>query len=173
MQAFGRCGRAGLAGAPGRPKLALACRRGRGRAQPAQELSSTAPACAPWRFAHGPHAASSARSYSKLSSSCAPHRKEPRDPEHDNIYSYYIIDACGCCTVMGPHNHLKSKSSLHGAATIRVTGSRQSGSAGADRARITPGCRSEQELSACNQRAIPSTSRVCARAVARRRAPHV
>ena len=64
---------------------------------------------------------------------------------------------------MGPHNILKSKSSLHGAATIRVTGSRQSGSAGADRARITPGCRREQDLSACNQRAIPSTSRVCAR----------
>ena len=72
---------------------------------------------------------------------------------------------------MGPHNHLKSKISLHGAATIRVAGSRQSGSAGADRARITPGCRSEQELSAsCNQRAIPSRSRVRARAVARRRA---
>ena len=75
---------------------------------------------------------------------------------------------------MGPHNHLKSKISLHGAATIRVAGSRQSGSAGADRARITPGCRSEQELSAsCNQRAIPSRSRVRARAVARRRARHV
>ena len=65
---------------------------------------------------------------------------------------------------MGPHNHLKSKSSLHGAATIRVAGSRQSGSAGADRARITPGCRSEQELSACNQRAIPSLRRACVRA---------
>ena len=52
---------------------------------------------------------------------------------------------------------------MHGAATTRVAGSRQSGSAGADRARITPGCRSEQELSACNQRAIPSR-RACVRA---------
>ena len=45
-QQYGRCGRAGLAGASGRPKLGHACRRGRARrAQQAQVQSGTSAAC--------------------------------------------------------------------------------------------------------------------------------